>query len=76
MTLRLDVNGQPAQVGAIRDMMLSPADAVAHVSRLFPLETGDLIFTGTPAGVGPLQPGDRLVARLDPVMTCEFEVGG
>ncbi len=74
MRVRLEVNGDCRQEGAVSEMILSPRAAVAHVAGLFPLEEGDLIFTGTPAGVGPLSPGDRLVARLDPLLSISLTV--
>jgi 2-keto-4-pentenoate hydratase/2-oxohepta-3-ene-1,7-dioic acid hydratase in catechol pathway len=45
-------------------MIHSPEQIIAHLSRYFTLKTGDLIFTGTPAGVGPVVPGDRLEGFL------------
>lgn len=64
LTLTLDVDGTRRQEAALSDMTLFPAACVAHLSRVFPLETGDLVFTGTPAGVGPLRPGNRIVASI------------
>ncbi|MDP4601725.1 MAG: fumarylacetoacetate hydrolase family protein [Schleiferiaceae bacterium] len=57
-------NGQTVQTGVIRDMIHSPEQIIAHLSRYFTLKTGDLIFTGTPAGVGPVVPGDHLEGFL------------
>jgi fumarylpyruvate hydrolase len=64
-TVALDVNGEPRQRGDLADLLFPVAEIIALLSRLFTLAPGDLIFTGTPAGVGPLQPGDRFVARID-----------
>ncbi|MGB1671414.1 MAG: fumarylacetoacetate hydrolase family protein, partial [Flavobacteriales bacterium] len=55
--------------------MLFPVDAlIAHVSRYSTWKTGDLLFTGTPAGVGPVQPGDRLEGRLEGRTMFEVDV--
>jgi len=60
--LWLDVNGARRQDTDIADMVHGVAEIVATLSRLFELRAGDLVFTGTPAGVGPLVPGDRFEA--------------
>ncbi len=57
-------NGEIAQQGNTRDMIFSFADIVSYVSKYFRLLQGDLIFTGTPAGVGPVQRGDVLKGVL------------
>jgi 2-keto-4-pentenoate hydratase/2-oxohepta-3-ene-1,7-dioic acid hydratase in catechol pathway len=64
LNFSLQKNGQTVQVGCVRDMIHSPEQIIAHLSRYFTLKTGDLIFTGTPAGVGPVVPGDRLEGFL------------
>lgn len=63
--LVLTRNGEEVQRGNWRDMVWSIPELIAQVSRYFNLEAGDLIFTGTPAGVGPVVVGDELVARLE-----------
>ncbi|MCJ7513845.1 MAG: fumarylacetoacetate hydrolase family protein, partial [Anaerolineales bacterium] len=55
------VNGQMRQMGSTRDMVFSIPQLLAFISSVMTLEAGDLILTGTPAGVGPLQPGDEVV---------------
>ena len=72
----LDVNGETRQRDDIAAMIWSVAEVIAHLSRLFRLERGDLIFTGTPAGVGAVQRGDRLEGGVDGVGTLEVTVGG
>lgn len=63
--LVLTRNGNEVQRGNWRDMVWPIPELIAEVSRYIKLEAGDLIFTGTPAGVGPVQIGDELVARLE-----------
>ena len=70
-TLTLEVNGERRQHGSLRDLVWDVADILHELSKLFRLRAGDLVFMGTPAGVGPLQPGDRFRASLDGVV--EFE---
>ncbi|TJZ94221.1 fumarylacetoacetate hydrolase family protein [Paracoccus gahaiensis] len=60
-----EVNGQVRQDGRLSQMIWPVAEIIAHLSRLVRLEPGDLIFTGTPAGVGALQPGDEVVVRIE-----------
>lgn len=62
--ISLSVNGEPRQRGDIADMIWSPVEIVQHLSALFRLEPGDLVYTGTPAGVGPLKPGDQVLAEI------------
>lgn len=63
--LRLTVNGEVRQEGRTGDMIFPVAFLVAYLSRIFTLEPGDLIFTGTPEGVGPVHSGDVLEATTD-----------
>lgn len=65
--LSLQVNGESRQDGDISSMIFPVADIIAELSKLFELRAGDLLFTGTPAGVGPLQRGDVFVAELEGV---------
>jgi len=64
LTLTLDVNGLRRQEGSTGQMLHGVAALIAYASAWITLERGDLLFTGTPAGVGPLVAGDRVVARL------------
>ncbi len=59
------VSGQPRQMASTRDMIFSVNMLIAFISSVMTLEPGDLIFTGTPAGVGPLKEGDEVVAEID-----------
>jgi len=61
----LSVNGVERQRGDIADMIWDVAGVLAELSTLFRLEAGDLVYTGTPAGVGPVGPGDVVVAGID-----------
>jgi fumarylpyruvate hydrolase len=63
--LRLSVNGEERQHTDIADMASSVADILHHLSGLFELHAGDLLFTGTPAGVAALHRGDRFEAELE-----------
>jgi fumarylpyruvate hydrolase len=63
--ITLAVNGQPRQRGDLRELIWSVAETIAHLSRAWTLQPGDLVFTGTPAGVGAVVRGDRLQAHID-----------
>ncbi len=65
--IRLSVNGTLRQDGDIGQMIWKVPEAIAYLSGLFRLAPGDLIMTGTPAGVGPVTRGDRLEAHIDGV---------
>jgi fumarylpyruvate hydrolase len=67
----LEVNGQRRQDGDIADMIWGVREILAELSTWFELMAGDLVFTGTPAGVGPLQPGDRVRGGVDGVGILE-----
>jgi fumarylpyruvate hydrolase len=62
--IMLDVNGQRRQTGDLSEMIWSVPEIIAELGKLFTLKPGDLIFTGTPSGVGPVQTGDRLDAEI------------
>jgi len=72
--ITLAVNGEPRQQGNTADMIWSVPEIIAELSGYFELQPGDLIFTGTPAGVGLLLPGDRVEARIAGVGSLQFEV--
>ncbi|MEM9049105.1 MAG: fumarylacetoacetate hydrolase family protein [Pseudomonadota bacterium] len=63
--IQLSVNGSMRQDARLRDMVWSPAEIVRDLSAYYHLGPGDLIMTGTPAGVGPVRAGDRLEGRID-----------
>jgi fumarylpyruvate hydrolase len=70
----LDVNGQRRQDATLAEMIWSVPEIVAELSTLYVLQPGDLIFTGTPAGVGPLRPGDSVVAGIDGLETLRTTI--
>lgn len=70
----LDLNGRRRQDGDLADMIWPLAETIAHLSRLVEVRAGDLIFTGTPEGVGPLLPGDQVHAGIDGVGQIAFRV--
>ena len=72
----LAVNGEVRQTGSIGDMIWSSAEILAQASTLWRLAPGDLVFTGTPEGVGPVGPGDTVTGGVDGVGALEFTVGG
>jgi 2-keto-4-pentenoate hydratase/2-oxohepta-3-ene-1,7-dioic acid hydratase in catechol pathway len=60
----LKVNGQIRQEGRLIDATMNPNEMIHYIDQYFPLEDGDLVFTGTPQGVGPLNPGDNIEMRF------------
>lgn len=73
-TLTLSINGELRQQGRLGDMVHGVAEVIAILSTLFELKAGDLIFTGTPAGVSALQRGDRFHAEVAGVATLDGRV--
>ena len=63
------VNGLPRQMGSTRDMIFPARQLIAFVSSVMSLEAGDVILTGTPSGVGPLQPGDEVSIDIEGIGT-------
>ena len=70
----LEVNGQVKQQGNTNLMLFSFDHIIAYLSKFFTLKTGDLIFTGTPKGVGPVAIGDKLSAYIENEKLLEFVV--
>ena len=64
LRLELALNGDPRQEASIGEMSFSPLDLIDALSVWAPTKAGDLLFCGTPSGVGPMQRGDRIQARL------------
>lgn len=68
----LDINGKTCQSGNTRDMLFSVDEIIAYASKFFTLKIGDLIYTGTPVGVGPVHEGDRLQAYIGDRQMMDF----
>lgn len=73
--IRLEIDGDTRQDGTTADMIWSVPEVIAALGELVELKAGDLIFTGTPEGVGPVRPGDRLVATVEGLPPLEITVG-
>ncbi|WP_423200093.1 MULTISPECIES: fumarylacetoacetate hydrolase family protein [unclassified Cupriavidus] len=71
----LKVNGETRQAGDLDELIWPVADVIAYISESMELAPGDVIFTGTPAGVGALQPGDMVTAGVDGVGEIAFTMG-
>lgn len=74
INFRLDVNGQTRQKGNTADMIFSIDNIIAHLSNYFTLKIGDIIYTGTPAGVGSVHIGDRLTGYIEDETFFDFLV--
>ena len=73
-SLTLMVNGEVRQHGSLSDLVWNVPEILHELSRLFALRAGDLVFMGTPSGVGPLQPGDHFHAMLEGVVELTGEI--
>ena len=73
--LSMNVNGSQRQSSDLSKLIWSIPELIADLSRFYHLQPGDLIFTGTPEGVGPLQAGDRIEGRIDGVGTITLDIG-
>jgi len=71
---RLDKNGETVQEGWTGDMLFKVDEIVSYISRFFTLKMGDLIYTGTPVGVGPVKEGDHLEGYLEGKKVLEFNI--
>ncbi len=72
--ISLAVNGAPKQQGNINQLIWNVAETIANLSEFFELKAGDLIFTGTPAGVGAVVKGDSVLAQIDGLGKIELVV--
>lgn len=70
----LDINGKTVQEGCTSDMLYTVDELIAYISRWFTLKTGDILFTGTPMGVGPVHINDHLEGWLEERKVMEFNV--
>jgi len=74
LSFHLDINGTTVQEGNSSDMLFTVDEIVSHISKYFTLRTGDLIFTGTPMGIGPVAIDDHLTGFLGERKVLEFNV--
>ena len=74
LRFELKVNGEVCQVGVTSEMLFSVDEIISHVSKYMTLKIGDLIYTGTPCGVGPVKGGDNLVATLEGRELLNFDI--
>ncbi|MBM4466013.1 MAG: DUF2437 domain-containing protein [Chloroflexi bacterium] len=74
LAIRTRVNGEIRQSATIADMVFSVAELISYVSQVMTLEPGDVILTGTPSGVGPLQPGDVVEVEIEGIGTLRNPV--
>lgn len=72
LNFRLEVNGKVVQQGNTANMIFGYDELISYVSRFITFRTGDLLFTGTPSGVGPVKVGDRLQAYLNDRLMLDF----
>lgn len=68
----LDINGKTVQEGCTRDMLYRVDEIIEYISRFFTIKTGDIIYTGTPAGVGPVSIDDHLEGYLEDRKVLDF----
>jgi fumarylpyruvate hydrolase len=74
-TITLHQNGEIRQRATINELIWSVAELISDLSRLYHLEAGDVIFTGTPAGVGPVAPGDVLEGAIEGLPSLILSIG-
>ncbi len=72
--ITLDVNGQQRQSGDLNQMIWKTPEIIAVLSQYVELQAGDVIMTGTPSGVGPIQRGDTMLASIKGVGRIEVDV--
>ena len=68
----LDINGKTVQQGCTADMLYRVDEIISYISRFYTLKTGDILYTGTPAGVGPVHVDDHLEGYLEDCKVLEF----
>jgi fumarylpyruvate hydrolase len=73
--IRLAVDGTVTQEARLSDMVWSVPEVIAHLSRFYHLQPGDLIYTGTPSGVGPVAPGNVLLGEVDGLAPLHLSIG-
>jgi 2-keto-4-pentenoate hydratase/2-oxohepta-3-ene-1,7-dioic acid hydratase in catechol pathway len=73
LRFHLDINGQTVQEGCTHDMLYKIDEIISYISQYFTLKTGDILFTGTPAGVGPVHIDDLMQGYLEDRKVLEFK---
>lgn len=74
LDLKLTVNGEPRQIANTRDLIIGIADLIVFASSFYTLMPGDVLLTGTPEGVGPIQPGDVIDASISQLGAMQVKV--
>ena len=70
----LDINGKTVQEGCTSDMLYKVDEIISYISKYYTLKTGDILYTGTPAGVGPVQIEDHLEGYIEDKKVLDFRV--
>ena len=74
LEFEMELNGEVRQHGFTKDMLFTVDEIISHISRYMTLRIGDLIYTGTPVGVGPVKPGDNIKARIGGHTLLDFDI--
>ena len=74
INFHLDINDETRQQGCSADMLFKVDEIISYISRYFTLKTGDILYTGTPAGVGPVKIGDHLTGYIEDEKVLDFFV--
>lgn len=75
LDLKLTVNGEPRQIANTRDLIIGVAELIEFATSFYTLYPGDVLFTGTPEGVGPIKPGDTIDASITHLGSIQVKVG-
>lgn len=74
LQFHLDINGKTVQEGRTSDMLFKIDEIIEYISKYFTLKTGDIIYTGTPVGVGPVNINDHLTGYIEDRKVLEFNI--
>lgn len=74
LNFHLDINGNTVQEGRTSDMLFKIDEIIEYISKYFTLKTGDILYTGTPAGVGPVNINDHLTGYIEDRKVLEFNI--
>lgn len=74
LQFHLDINGKTVQEGRTSDMLFTIDEIIEYISKYFTLKTGDIIYTGTPVGVGPVNINDHLTGYIEDRKVLEFNI--